>query len=81
MQRSRLLYPFAWLPRRAKHHGQKVTRLSDFENWMERPEFVDWLRRDSSDIFRAFYRVFLHVNNMGGGAVRSHGAGQNMSPT
>ena len=32
MQCSRLLYPFAWLPRRAKHHGQKVTRLSDFEN-------------------------------------------------
>ena len=36
MQCSRLLYPFAWLPRRAKHHGQKVTRLSDFEN-------VGWL--------------------------------------
>ena len=33
MQRSRLLYPFAWLPRRAKHHGQKVTRLSDFEKF------------------------------------------------
>ena len=32
MQCSRLLYPFAWLPRRAKHHGHKVTRLSDFEN-------------------------------------------------
>ena len=32
MQCSRLLYPFAWLPTSAKHHGQKVTRLSDFEN-------------------------------------------------
>ena len=35
MQCSRLLYPFAWLPRRAKHHGHKVTRLSDFENRAE----------------------------------------------
>ena len=32
MQCSRLLYPFAWLPTSAKHHGQKVTRLSDFES-------------------------------------------------
>ena len=32
MHCSRLLYPFAWLPTSAKHHGQKVTRLSDFEN-------------------------------------------------
>ena len=32
MQCSRLLYPFAWLPTSAKHHGQEVTRLSDFEN-------------------------------------------------
>ena len=49
---------------------------SRFQNhWMERPEFVDWLRRDSSDIFRAFCCVCLHVNNMGGGAVRSHGVG------
>ena len=31
MQCSRLLYPFAWLPSSAKHHGQKVTRLSDFD--------------------------------------------------
>ena len=37
MQCSRLLYPFAWLPRRAKHHGQKVTRLSDFENGQHMP--------------------------------------------
>ena len=26
------VYPLAWLPRSAKHHGQKVTRLSDFKN-------------------------------------------------
>ena len=38
MQCSRLLYPFAWLPSSAKHHGQKVTRLSDFENKQDRHE-------------------------------------------
>ena len=32
MQCSRLFYPSAWLPRRAMHCGQKVTRLFDIEN-------------------------------------------------
>ena len=34
MQCSRLFYPSAWLPRRAMHCGQKVTRLFDIENVM-----------------------------------------------
>ena len=47
MQCSRLLYPFAWLPRRAKHHGQKVTRLSDFENgFTKNAKLVDTLFTD-----------------------------------
>ena len=30
---------------------------SRFQNhWMDRPEFVDWLRRDSTDVFRAYCR-------------------------
>ena len=52
---------------------------SRFRNhWMERPEFVDWLRRDSNDVFRAYCRVCqlsFDVKNMGEGAVKSHGAG------
>ena len=52
---------------------------SRFQNhWMDRPEFVDWLRRDSTDVFRAYCRVCqrsFDVNNMGEGAVKSHGAG------
>ena len=44
---------------------------------MERPEFVDWLRRDSNDVRRAYCRVCrrsFDVKNMGEGAVKSHGA-------
>ena len=52
---------------------------SRFQNhWMDRPEFVDWLRRDSTDVFRAYCRVCqrsFDVKNMGEGAVKSHGAG------
>ena len=50
---------------------------SRFQNhWMNRPEFVDWLRRDSTDVFRAYCRVCqrsFDVKNMGEGAVKSHG--------
>ena len=45
---------------------------------MDRPEFVDWLRRDSTDVFRAYCRVCqrsFDEKNMGEGAVKSHGAG------
>ena len=56
MQCSRLLYPFAWLPRRAKHHGQKVTRLSDFENESE------------GSLFRSFVSQKLQIR---GSAVRT----------
>ena len=51
---------------------------SRFQNhWMDRPEFVR-LRRDSTDVFRAYCRVCqrsFDVKNMGEGAVKSHGAG------
>ena len=51
---------------------------SRFQNhWMERREFVDWLRRDSNDVFRAYCRVCqlsFDVKNMGEGAVKSNGA-------
>ena len=51
---------------------------SRFQNhWMERREFVDWLRRDSNDVFRAYCQVCqlsFDVKNMGEGAVKSHGA-------
>jgi len=31
---------------------------SRFQNhWMQCPEFVDWLRRDSKDVFRAYCNV------------------------
>ena len=54
-------------------------RRSLFQNhWMDRPEFVDWLRRDSNDVFRAYCRVLrrsFDVKNMGEGAVKSHGVG------
>ena len=52
---------------------------SRFQNhWMDRPEFGDWLRRDSSDVFRGYCRVCqrsFDVKNMGEGAVKSHAAG------
>ena len=51
---------------------------SRFRNhWMERPEFVDWLHRDSNDVFRAYCRVCqlsFDVKNMSEGAVKCHGA-------
>ena len=48
---------------------------SSFQNhWMDRPEFVDWLRRDSTDAFRVCQHSF-DVKNMGDGAVKSYVAG------
>ena len=51
-------------------------RKSRFQNhWMQRPDFVDWLRRDSKDVFRAYCNVCqqsFDVKNMGEGAVKSH---------
>ena len=48
-----------------------------FQNhWMDQPDFVDWLRRDSTDVFRSYCRVCqrsFDVKNMGEGAVKSHG--------
>ena len=36
----------------------KFTHGLDVQNhWMDRPEFADWLRRDSTDVFRAYCRV------------------------
>ena len=55
MQCSRLLYPFAWLPSSAKHHGQKVTRLSDFEN-RDRTSIVWFLLE-----FRKRLHILVHV--------------------
>ena len=52
---------------------------SRFQNhWLERPEFVGWLRRDSKDVFRAYCNVCqrsFDVKNMGEGAVKSHAGG------
>ena len=49
---------------------------SCFQNhWMDRPECVGWLRRDSNDVFRAYCRVCqrsFDVKNMGEGTVKRH---------
>ena len=46
--------------------------------WLQRPEFTDWIQKDSNDVFRAYCRVCkrsFDVKNMGEGAVKSHSAG------
>jgi len=46
------------------------------DHWLQQPEFPDWLRRDSKDVFRAYCRVCqrsFDVRNMGEGAAKSHG--------
>ena len=48
---------------------------------MDRPEYIDWLRRDSNDVFHAYCRVCrrsFDVKNMGEGAAISLGAGVNL---
>ena len=57
-------------------------RLHFQNHWMDRPEFVDWLRRDSNDVFRAYcllYRRSFDVKNMGEGAVKSRCRGKHVA--
>ena len=54
-----LLYPSAWLSRNAVHCGQKVTRLSDFENTIDRDYIQTLIDRDLLDVSKAFDSVSL----------------------
>ena len=66
---------YAWA-RRMKVRNYGASALSKPLHWMDQPDFVDWLRRYSNDVFRSYCRVCqrsFDVKNMGEGAVKSHG--------
>ena len=68
---------YSWA-RRTKVRNYGAFALSKPLDGSTRVLIVDWLRRDSTDVFRAHCRVCqrsFDVKNMGEGAVKSHGAG------